>query len=30
MPEDILDQMEENGIRPHRILATALKEKDKA
>lgn len=30
MPDDILDQLEENGIRRHRILATALKDKDKS
>lgn len=29
MPDDILEQLEENGIRKHRILATALKDKDK-
>lgn len=29
MPADLLEQLEENNIRPHRILATAIKETDR-
>jgi hypothetical protein len=30
MPDDIVEQLEENNARTHRVLAAGLKDKDKA